>query len=57
MAVVTIPKLSQSRNLLSSIEGQKASVTLFLLSLLKNERSWMLKLEIYHLFPDSKNCF
>ena len=57
MAAVAIQEVSQSRNLLNSIPEQKASVTLSFPSVLKNGASWMLKSEIYHLFPDSKNHF
>ena len=55
MTAVTIQELSQSWNLLNSILEQKASLTLSLHSILKNGTSWMLKSEIYHPFPDSKN--
>ena len=57
MTVVTNQELSQSRNLINSIAEQKASVTLFFSSVLKNGISWMLKEEIYHPFPDLKSHF
>ena len=55
MTAVTTQKLSQSRNLLNSIAEQKVSVKLSFPSVLKNGASWMLKSEVYHPFPDSKN--
>ena len=54
---VTIQELSQSWILLNSISKQKVSVTLSFPSVLKNGRSWMLKPEMYHPFPDSKIDF
>ena len=53
MTAVTIQEFSQSWNLLNSIAGQK-SLTLSFLSILKDGTSWILKSEIYRLFPDSK---
>ena len=53
MIAVTIQELSQSRNLLSSIPKQKASVTLSFPFVLKNRTSSLLKSEIYHPLPDS----
>ena len=57
MRAVTIQELSQSRNLLNSITEQKASVTRSFHSVLKNGKSRMLKSEIYHPLPESKNHF
>ena len=57
MIAVTRQEHSQKQNLLNSIAEHKASVTLSFPSILKNGTSWMLQLEIYHPFPDSKSSF
>ena len=57
MTAVTIQELSQSQNFLNSIPEQKASGTVSFPSVLKNGTSWMIKSEIYHPSPDSKNRF
>ena len=57
MTAVTIQELSQSQNFLKLIPEQKASGTVSFPSVLKNGTSWMIKSEICHPSPDSKNRF
>ena len=57
MTAVTIQELSQHQNFLNSIIEQKASGTVSFPSVLNNGTSWMIKSEICHLSPDSKNRF
>ena len=57
MTAVTIQELSQYQNFLNSIPEQKASGTVSFPSVLNNGTSWMIKSEICHPSPDSKNRF
>ena len=57
IAAAAMQELSQSWNLLNFVAYQKASVTLYFPSVLKAQTRYMLKSEVYHSAPDSKNCF
>ena len=57
MTTVPIQEVSQSRNLLSPISEQKATVALSFLSILKNGTNWMLKSEIYLQFQIQEIVF